>query len=78
MTLDEKVINIIAEQLGRETAECKPEAAFIEDLGVDSLDLFELVMVMEDKFQVTISDEELKNIRTIQDIINFLKSQGVE
>ncbi len=77
MTLEEKVIDIVAEQLGIPKEECLPAAAFIEDLGADSLDLFELIMTMEEKFQTVISDEELKKIRTVQDIIDFLRSKGL-
>ncbi|HOI75850.1 MAG TPA: acyl carrier protein [Syntrophales bacterium] len=77
MTLEEKVINIIMEQLGVTREECVPEAAFIEDLGADSLDLVELIMEMEENFGITIADNELEKIRTIQDAIDFLKSKGV-
>ncbi|MGV8081945.1 MAG: acyl carrier protein [Syntrophales bacterium] len=77
MTLEEKVINIIMEQLGVTREECVPEAAFIEDLGADSLDLVELIMEMEENFGITIADNELEKIRTIQDAIAFLRSKGV-
>ncbi len=77
MTLEEKVINIIMEQLGVTREECVPQAAFIEDLGADSLDLVELIMEMEENFGITIADNELEKIRTIQDAIDFLKSKGV-
>ena len=77
MTLEEKVINIIMEQLGVTREECVPEAAFIEDLGADSLDLVELIMEMEENFGITIADNEREKIRTIQDAIDFLKSKGV-
>lgn len=77
MTLEEKVENIIMEQLGVTREECVPEAAFIEDLGADSLDLVELIMEMEENFGITIADNELEKIRTIQDAIAFLRSKGV-
>ena len=77
MTLEEKVIAIIMEQLDVAKEECVLEASFIEDLGADSLDLFELIMAMEESFHLTIADEELSKIRTIQDIIVFLKSKNV-
>jgi len=77
MTLEEKVISIIVEQLGVTREECVPEAAFIEDLGADSLDLVELIMEMEENFGITIADNELEKIRTIQDAIDFLRSKGV-
>jgi acyl carrier protein len=77
MTLEEKVIGIIMEQLDVTREECVPEAAFIDDLGADSLDLVELIMEMEENFGITIADNELEKIRTIQDAINFLQSKGV-
>jgi acyl carrier protein len=54
-----------------------PEASFIDDLGADSLDLVELIMEMEENFGIQISDEELEKIRTIKDVIEFLKKKGV-
>lgn len=77
MTLEEKVIDIIMEQLEVTREECAPEAAFIDDLGADSLDLVELIMEMEENFDIQIADDELEKIRTIQDVINFLRSKGV-
>ncbi len=78
MTLEEKVITIIMEQLDVTREECKPEASFIDDLGADSLDLVELIMAMEENFGVEIADSELEKIRTIQDAIDFLKSKGIQ
>jgi len=78
MKLEEKVIGIIAEQLDVAREQCVPEASFIDDLGADSLDLVELIMEMEENFSVQISDEELENIRTIQDVIDFLRTKGVK
>jgi acyl carrier protein len=78
MTLEEKVITIIVEQLGVAQDECKLEASFIDDLGADSLDLVELIMEMEENFGIEIADAELEKIRTIQDVIDFLKSKGVK
>jgi acyl carrier protein len=78
MKLEEKVIEVIMEQLDVAKEQCVPEASFIDDLGADSLDLVELIMEMEDNFGVPISDEELQSIRTIQDVINFLKAKGVK
>jgi acyl carrier protein len=65
------------EQLDVTKEECVPEASFIDDLGADSLDLVELIMEMEENFGIQISDEELEKIRTIQDVINYLKSKGI-
>ena len=78
MALEDKVIDIIVEQLDVTREECVLEASFIEDLGADSLDLVELIMEMEDSFGIQIADEELEKIRTIQDVVNFLKSKGVK
>ena len=75
MSIEEKVIELIVEQLDVTREECVPEASFIEDLGADSLDLVELIMAMEENFGVEISDEELQKIRTIQDAITFIKKK---
>ncbi|MDX9745120.1 MAG: acyl carrier protein [Syntrophales bacterium] len=77
MTLEEKVISLIVEQLDITREECVPEASFIDDLGADSLDLVELIMEMEETFHIQVADEELEKIRTVQDVIDFLKSRGV-
>jgi acyl carrier protein len=77
MTLEEKVISIIMEQLDVTKDECVIEASFIEDLGADSLDLVELIMEMEETFDVQIADDELEKIRTIKDVLDFLKNKGV-
>ncbi|HNU84300.1 MAG: acyl carrier protein [Pseudomonadota bacterium] len=75
MSIEEKVIEIIVEQLDVTREECVPEASFIEDLGADSLDLVELIMAMEENFGIEISDEELQKIRTIQDAISYIKKK---
>jgi acyl carrier protein len=77
MTLEEKVIKLVMEQLDVTLEECVLEASFIDDLGADSLDLVELIMEMEEVFGLEIADEELEKIRTIQDVINFLKNKGI-
>ena len=77
MTLEEKITEIIAEQLNVTKEECVPEASFIDDLGADSLDLVELIMEMEENFDIHIADEELEKIRTIKDVIDFLHSKNV-
>jgi acyl carrier protein len=77
MALEDKIIDIIVEQLEVTREECVPEAAFIDDLGADSLDLVELIMEMEEKFGIQIADDELEKIRTIQNVIDFLHSKGV-
>lgn len=77
MKLEERVIEIIMEQLDVTREECDTKASFIDDLGADSLDLVELIMEMEENFGIQMSDEELEKTRTIQDVINYLKSKGV-
>jgi len=77
MKLEDRVIEIIMEHLDVTREECVPEASFIDDLGADSLDLVELIMEMEENFGLQISDEELEKIRTIQDVINYLRSKGL-
>lgn len=77
MTLEEKVISIIVEQLDVTKEECVPEASFIDDLGADSLDLVELIMEMEETFDIQIADSELEKIRTIQDVLTYLRKKDV-
>jgi acyl carrier protein len=78
MTLEEKVIKIVMEQLDVTEEECVLEASFIDDLGADSLDIVELLMEMEEEFGIEIADEELEKIATIQDVVDFLKQKGVK
>ncbi|MHB9098629.1 MAG: acyl carrier protein [Syntrophales bacterium] len=77
MTLEEKVISIITEQLDVTREECIPAASFIDDLGADSLDLVELIMEMEETFDIQIADNELEKIRTIKDVLDYLKNRNV-
>ena len=72
--VEQKVKSIIAEQLGVSEDEIKTTSSFIEDLGADSLDIVELVMAMEEEFEVEIPDEEAENIKTVQDAINFINT----
>lgn len=75
MALDDRVTEIIMEQLGVSREEVRPEASFIDDLGADSLDIVELVMAMEEEFDIEIPDEEAEKIQTIADATNYLKGQ---
>jgi len=77
MTLEEKVIKLVMEQLDVTMEQCVLEASFIDDLGADSLDIVELLMEMEEAFGVEIADEELEKISTIKDVIDFLKQKGI-
>ena len=72
--VEQKIRGIIAEQLGVAEDEIKTTSSFIEDLGADSLDIVELVMAMEEEFEVEIPDEEAENIKTVQDAINFINT----
>jgi acyl carrier protein len=71
-TIEQKVRNIIADQLGVGEEEIKITSSFIEDLGADSLDIVELVMAMEEEFEVEIPDEEAENIKTVQDAVTYI------
>jgi acyl carrier protein len=72
MSIEEKVKKIIAEKLSVELSEVKPEASFVDDLGADSLDLVELIMSMEEEFDIDISDEDAEKIVTVKDAIDYI------
>lgn len=71
-SIEEKVKSIIVDQLGISEDDVKPEASFIDDLGADSLDIVELVMAMEEYFEIEIPDEEAENIKTVGDAIKYI------
>lgn len=73
-SIEDKVKSIIVEQLGISEDEVKPEASFIDDLGADSLDIVELVMAMEEEFEIEIPDEEAENIKAVGDAINYINA----
>jgi len=70
--VEERVKEIVAEQLGIEKEKITPEASFIDDLGADSLDTVELVMALEEEFNTEIPDEEAEKITTIQQAIDYI------
>ncbi len=72
MGIEDRVKQIISDQLGVGLEEVKAEASFIEDLGADSLDIVELVMAMEEAFETDIPDEEAEKIQTVQDAVNYI------
>ena len=74
----EKMIPIIAEQLNVNESEIKAESNFKDDLGADSLDLFELVMAFEEEYGVEIPSEDLEQITTVGAVVEYMKSKGVE
>jgi len=76
MAIEERVKEIIVEQLGVNEEEVIAEASFIDDLGADSLDIVELVMAMEEEFDLEIPDEDAEKIQTIQDAISYIKAKG--
>ena len=74
----EKMKEIIAEQLNVDESEVELTSSFKDDLGADSLDLFELVMALEEEYDVEIPSDDLANINTVEDVINYLKGKAVE
>ena len=74
----EKIKELIVENLGVEENQVTLEASFSDDLGADSLDLFELVMAFEEEYGIEIPAEDLEKIATVGDIIEYMKSKGVE
>jgi len=77
-TLEEKVKKIIVDQLGVDEAEVTPEAKFIDDLGADSLDTVELVMALEEEFEIEIPDEDAEKISTVRDAIAYIREHKKE
>ncbi len=76
MSVDERVKGIVAEQLGIGVDEINKESSFIDDLGADSLDTVELVMALEEEFDIEISDEEAENISTVQTAIDYINKNS--
>jgi acyl carrier protein len=72
-----KVQKIVSEQLGVDTAEVKPEASFANDLGADSLDTVELVMALEEEFDIEIPDEAAEGIATVQAAVDYIDEKSV-
>ena len=78
MALEDKVRDIIVEQLGVNADQVKAEASFIEDLGADSLDTVELVMAFEEEFGAEIPDEEAEKLTTVGSVVEYLKEKGFD
>ncbi len=76
MSVEEKVKKIIVEKLSVEPDDVVPEASFVDDLGADSLDLVELIMAMEEAFEIEISDDEAEKLQTVRDAVNYIKKHS--
>ncbi len=71
----EKVKKVIAEQMGVDEASISKDTSFVDDLGADSLDVVELVMALEEEFDMEFSDGEAENMKTIGDVVEYIKAQ---
>jgi acyl carrier protein len=76
MSVVDKVKKIIAEKLSVDISEVVPEASFVDDLGADSLDLVELIMSMEEEFDIEISDEDAEGILTVKDAMDYIDKRS--
>ena len=75
MSVEDKVIEIIIDQLGVDEKQVNSKASFIDDLGADSLDTVELVMALEEEFDIEIPDEDAEKIATVQNAVDYIKDQ---
>lgn len=76
--IEERVKNIIVEQLGVEPEQVKPEAQFVNDLGADSLDTVELIMALEEEFDIEIPDEQAEKIKTVGEALEHIQSKATK
>lgn len=76
MPLEERVTALIVDQLGVSKEEAVPKASFLDDLGADSLDIVELVMSLEEEFDIEIPDDDAEKIQTIEDAIDYVKKRS--
>ncbi|MBQ0111435.1 MAG: acyl carrier protein [Oscillospiraceae bacterium] len=70
----EKIRKILAEQFGREEDEITEDTLIVDDLGADSLDVVELLMSIEDEFEIEVPDEEIENIKSVADVVNYIEN----
>jgi acyl carrier protein len=75
MDREQRIKEIIADQLGVEVDKLTPDAKFVEDLGADSLDVVELIMSFEEEFNIEIPDEDAEKIKTVGDVLNYLNEK---
>lgn len=76
MSVEERVTDIVVEQLGLERDKVHPESKFVDDLGADSLDTVELVMALEEEFEIEIPDEEAEKITTLREAISYVEEHA--
>ncbi|MBT5217219.1 acyl carrier protein [Gammaproteobacteria bacterium] len=76
MSIEERVRKIVCEQLGKSDEEVSNDSSFVDDLGADSLDTVELVMALEEEFDLEIADEEAEQISTVQEAVNYINSNS--
>ena len=76
MSVDQKVKQIIVEQLGVDEAQVDATASFVDDLGADSLDIVELVMAFEEAFDIDIPDEDAEKITTVKDAVSYIETKA--
>jgi len=74
MAIDQEMVDIIVEQLSVEKDKVVPNASFVDDLGADSLDIVELIMAMEEAFDIEIPDEDAEKIATVQDAVDYVNN----
>ncbi|MBN2582146.1 MAG: acyl carrier protein [Planctomycetes bacterium] len=75
-SIEERVTSIVAEQMGVDKSQIIPETSFVNDLGADSLDVVELVMELEDEFDISISDEDAEKIQTVGQAVDYIKGHS--
>lgn len=76
MTVEQEVVDIVIEQLGVDRDEVSPAKSFVEDLNADSLDLTELIMTFEERFGCEISEEQAAKLKTVNDVITYIKTHS--
>lgn len=74
----EKLREIISEQLSVDAADIEPATSFKDDLSADSLDLYEIIMAIEEEYSLEIPSDDLNSIATVEDVMNYLKNMGIE